>query len=108
MLEVGTSLHELVEARLHDTPQEVRSLITLSSLQGVRLLYLVSERLIARLQARGYDLANVTFIGHSHLTRVFALTEDEALEVVARKFTLKDDMKYIITVGSVSLRFEAS
>ena len=57
VLEVGTSLHDLVEARLHDTPQGVRSLVTLSSLQGVRLLYLVSERLIARLQARGYDLS---------------------------------------------------
>ena len=47
------------------------------------------------------DLARVTFIGHSHLTKVFALTEDDALDVVAPKFNLRDGMKYVITVGSV-------
>lgn len=47
------------------------------------------------------NLADVTFIGHSHLTKVFALTADNALDVVAPKFTLKPGMKYIITVGSV-------
>jgi predicted phosphodiesterase len=47
------------------------------------------------------DLADVTFIGHSHLTKVFALTADDALDVVAPKFTLKPEMKYVITVGSV-------
>lgn len=47
------------------------------------------------------DLADVTFIGHSHLTKVFALTDDDALDVVAPKFSLKDGMRYVITVGSV-------
>lgn len=47
------------------------------------------------------DLADVTFIGHSHLTKVFALSEDDALDVVAPKFRLKPEMKYIVTVGSV-------
>jgi len=47
------------------------------------------------------DLADVTFIGHSHLTKVFALTDDNALDVVAPKFKLKSEMKYVITVGSV-------
>lgn len=47
------------------------------------------------------DLAPVTFIGHSHLTKVFALTKDNALDVVAPRFTLKDEMRYVITVGSV-------
>ncbi len=47
------------------------------------------------------DLADVTFIGHSHLTKVFALTKDNALDVVAPRFTLKPDMRYIVTVGSV-------
>lgn len=47
------------------------------------------------------DLADVTFIGHSHLTKVFAISGDEAMDVVAPKFTLKPDMKYVITVGSV-------
>lgn len=47
------------------------------------------------------DLADVTFIGHSHLTKVFALTDEDALDVVAPKFSLKPGMKYVITVGSV-------
>ncbi|MEO1229118.1 MAG: metallophosphoesterase family protein [Myxococcota bacterium] len=47
------------------------------------------------------DLADVTFIGHSHLTKVFALAGEDALDVVAPKFTLREGMKYIITVGSV-------
>lgn len=47
------------------------------------------------------DLADVTFIGHSHLTKVFALSGDDAMDVVAPKFSLKPDMKYVITVGSV-------
>jgi predicted phosphodiesterase len=47
------------------------------------------------------ELADITFIGHSHLTKVFALTADDALDVVAPKFRLKPGMKYIVTVGSV-------
>lgn len=47
------------------------------------------------------ELADVTFIGHSHLTKVFALTEDDALDVVAPKFRLKPGLKYVVTVGSV-------
>ncbi|MEW5855010.1 MAG: metallophosphoesterase family protein [Myxococcota bacterium] len=46
-------------------------------------------------------MARVTFIGHSHLTRSFALGHGEAFDVVAPEFTLRADHKYIITVGSV-------
>lgn len=47
------------------------------------------------------DLAPVTFIGHSHLTRAFAVNDDEALDVVAPRFTLRDEFRYVVTVGSV-------
>ncbi|MGF1509597.1 MAG: metallophosphoesterase family protein [Myxococcota bacterium] len=47
------------------------------------------------------DLARVTFIGHSHLTKVFAVSEAEALDVVGVRFRLKARYKYIVTVGSV-------
>ena len=47
------------------------------------------------------QLAPVTFIGHSHLTRSFALSEDEAYNVRGSEFTLRPDFKYIITAGSV-------
>jgi predicted phosphodiesterase len=57
-------------------------------------------------QARGLmpmyeELGDVTFIGHSHLTKVFALSDEDAFDVVAPKFRLKDGMKYVVTVGSV-------
>lgn len=47
------------------------------------------------------DLAAITFIGHSHLTRSFAVNDDEALDVVAPRFTLKPEFRYVVTVGSV-------
>lgn len=47
------------------------------------------------------DLGMVTFIGHSHLCKSFALTRDEVFEVVATKFVIRPEHKYIISVGSV-------
>jgi len=47
------------------------------------------------------QLAWVTFIGHSHLTRSFALGADEAYNVKGPEFVVRKDFKYIITVGSV-------
>jgi diadenosine tetraphosphatase ApaH/serine/threonine PP2A family protein phosphatase len=46
-------------------------------------------------------MAHVTFIGHSHLTRCFALTANEVFDVVASEFVISPDYKYILTVGSV-------
>ena len=43
----------------------------------------------------------VTFIGHSHLCKSFALTRDEVFEVVATKFAIRPEHRYIISVGSV-------
>ncbi len=47
------------------------------------------------------QLAWVTFIGHSHLTRSFAIGADEAYNVKGPEFVVRKDFKYIITVGSV-------
>jgi len=47
------------------------------------------------------DLGMVTFIGHSHLCKSFALTREEVFEVVATKFTIRPEHRYIISVGSV-------
>src|ERR1700761_7826982 len=47
------------------------------------------------------DLGAVTFIGHSHLCKSFALTRDEVFEVVATKFVIRPEHRYIISVGSV-------
>lgn len=42
-----------------------------------------------------------TFIGHSHLCRVFALTPETVEEVGQKRFTMEPDRKYIVSVGSV-------
>ena len=47
------------------------------------------------------DLGQVTFIGHSHLCKSFALTRDEVYEVVATNFVIRPEHRYIISVGSV-------
>lgn len=46
-------------------------------------------------------LKDVNFIGHSHLTKSFALAPEEVNEVVARRFGLRRMRKYVLTVGSV-------
>jgi diadenosine tetraphosphatase ApaH/serine/threonine PP2A family protein phosphatase len=47
------------------------------------------------------QLGDVTFIGHSHLCKAFALTKSEVFEVVAPKFTIRPGHHYIVSVGSV-------
>ena len=64
------------------------------------------EYVFAIEQARGLlphweMLSHVTFIGHSHLTKSFSLTQDRAQDVTADVIQLEPDKKYIITVGSV-------
>jgi diadenosine tetraphosphatase ApaH/serine/threonine PP2A family protein phosphatase len=47
------------------------------------------------------QVSAVNFIGHSHLTKSFALAPGEVNEVVARRFGLRRHRKYVITDGSV-------
>lgn len=47
------------------------------------------------------ELAHVTFIGHSHLTKSFALAPEGAEDVTGPEIELDEDRKYIVTVGSV-------
>jgi len=63
--------------------------------------YIFSPEQAARCQEIWEDLGTVTFIGHSHLCKSFALTEEEVFEVVTPKFEIRPDHKYIISVGSV-------
>lgn len=46
-------------------------------------------------------LQEVNFIGHSHLCKSFAMTPEDASDVVAQRFGIRDNHQYIITVGSV-------
>lgn len=47
------------------------------------------------------DLPEVTFIGHSHLCKAFAIGNGEVNDVVAQKFGVRRGYRYIISVGSV-------
>ena len=46
-------------------------------------------------------LGHITLIGHSHLCKVFALTQGSVEELPAMDFDLEADKKYIVSVGSV-------
>jgi len=63
--------------------------------------YIFSTEQAARCLDIWDRLANITFIGHSHLCKSFALTETEVFEVVATKFEIRPDHRYIVSVGSV-------
>ena len=47
------------------------------------------------------ELPEVTFIGHSHLCKAFAIGNGEVNDVVAQKFGIRRGYRYIISVGSV-------
>ncbi len=47
------------------------------------------------------ELGHITLIGHSHLCKVFALTEDSVEELPPIDFELDPTKKYIVSVGSV-------
>lgn len=53
------------------------------------------------LVAAADQLANVTFIGHSHLCKCFVFDENGAEEVLNTRFEIHPDKKYVITAGSV-------
>jgi len=47
------------------------------------------------------ELSNVTFVGHSHLTTAFLVTDEFSLQVAAPHFKLRSGVKYVFNVGSV-------
>jgi diadenosine tetraphosphatase ApaH/serine/threonine PP2A family protein phosphatase len=63
--------------------------------------YIFSTEQAARCLDIWDRLGTVTFIGHSHLCKAFALTKAEVFEVVATKFEIRPDHRYIVSVGSV-------
>jgi len=63
--------------------------------------YIFSAEQAARCLEIWDKLSTVTFIGHSHLCKSFALTRDDVFEVVATKFVIRPEHRYIISVGSV-------
>ncbi len=74
----------------HGSPENLEEFEYVFSVeQARRLLYMYA------------DLSTVTFIGHSHLCKSFALSPNDVHEVVSSKFIIRENYKYIISVGSV-------
>ena len=63
--------------------------------------YIFSTEQAARCLPFWEQLADVTFVGHSHLCKAFALSPDDVHEVVAQRFEIREGFRYIISVGSV-------
>src|SRR6476619_2979995 len=63
--------------------------------------YIVALEQARELMPHVADLPEVTFIGHSHLCKAFAIGNGEVNDVVAQKFGIRRGYKYIISVGSV-------
>ncbi len=74
----------------HGSPIEPRSYEYIFALEQAR-----------ELMPHAVDLPEVTFIGHSHLCKAFAIGNGEVNDVVAQKFGIRRGYKYIISVGSV-------
>ncbi len=64
--------------------------------------YIFAVEQLEELMPHYGGLAEVTFIGHSHMSKVFALSEsDEYFEVRDPVVTIQHGFKYVISVGSV-------
>ena len=73
-----------------------------SPLQPEAYDYILASEQAAELLPHVDTLPRVTFIGHSHLTKVFALRPgSEVMEVNGRKFRMRPDYRYVVTVGAV-------
>jgi diadenosine tetraphosphatase ApaH/serine/threonine PP2A family protein phosphatase len=72
-----------------------------SPIQPEEFDYVFTEDQARSLMPMFDRLPRVTFIGHSHLCRIFALSRDRAYEIPVGRHVLDPGRKYIISVGSV-------
>ncbi|MBI5525557.1 MAG: metallophosphoesterase family protein [Deltaproteobacteria bacterium] len=63
--------------------------------------YIFSLEQARTLLPRFSSLQKVSFVGHSHLCKTFALVENEVNDVIAQKFGLRKGYKYVISAGSI-------
>lgn len=74
----------------HGSPIDVQSFEYIFSIEQARTIIPHFDR-----------LKPLTLIGHSHLFKTFAYIENEVNDVLAQKFGLRKNYKYIISSGSV-------
>jgi predicted phosphodiesterase len=63
--------------------------------------YIFAPEQAARCLPEFDRLAEITFIGHSHLCKAFALDREDVHEVVSTRFEVRKGMRYVVSVGSV-------
>lgn len=63
--------------------------------------YVLNESQASELIKHWDTLQHVTFIGHSHLTKSFELSQEGAREITGSTLVFEADKKYVVTVGSV-------
>ena len=63
--------------------------------------YIFSLEQAARCLDMWESLGQITFIGHSHLCKSFAVGRDRVYEVVTKSFEVHPEFRYIVSVGSV-------
>jgi len=63
--------------------------------------YIFAEHQARTLLPMIEELPDITFIGHSHLCKAYALRDGEVHDVVAQRFTVREGYRYICSVGSV-------
>ncbi|MCG3175031.1 MAG: hypothetical protein GMKNLPBB_03365 [Myxococcota bacterium] len=72
-----------------------------SPVQPAEFEYIFSPEQARAIEPHLNELAPVVFIGHSHLTKVFALSTLGVNEVLPSTFGIRRGYTYVITVGSV-------
>lgn len=72
-----------------------------SPIAAEKFEYVFSLDKAAALTGHFKELSKVTFVGHSHLTTAYLVTERMSLQVSAPRFQLRKGVKYVFNVGSV-------
>ena len=85
----------------YETRDENRSYCHGSPINSEEFEYIFSLDQARSLLPNYKELADVTFVGHSHLCKAFALSATDVHRVVATSFEIRSGFKYVIGVGSV-------
>lgn len=70
-----------------------------AAIEDFEYVFVVDQ--VRELAVRMHDFKPVTFIGHSHLCKVFTYSATVTEEVLHTRFRCEPDQNYIITAGSV-------
>jgi predicted phosphodiesterase len=84
------SLDDLEITLCHGSPRNLKEFEYIFALDQARELLSIYD-----------NLSWITFIGHSHLYKVFLFTPNKVQEIKKKRFYIEKEYKYLISVGSV-------